>query len=498
MATPITNENIDQFAITPANINDMAEVIASLNEYDFIYIVTYKAGAYSLSRIELNVFKTAVGAGLSADDIVNNLTSTATNKALSAAQGKVLKELIDGRMFSSEIYTALKNNIDALWGKVNELIGDLASLAFNGTKTSQLTSNDKTAWPSQQGGGETPSSSPILTYPANNSTVNVGTNTGNGITKSITIQGSNLTQALSVSVSGAGFSVSPTPISAANANNGTTITVTYNGTDTNATGTLTISSSEVSATVNLTASYQQQGGGDEPTPSGYVDNGLVLHLDCQNAGNQANHWIDLVDGVDFELSNVTTDNDGGMVFTSANSSYGVAEGAALGIPFSQGTIEVVVKDLSFKNKATPFKCSEVEVNGIAFGGWNFGGIKGWCMACSSTAATSSRLIWNNSLNDGDLITGYFGMTQATAVVNGVELPTHTNENGNGTYTLTNGVFTINANESGNIMLGKNTNSGNASTYMDGTILAVRVYNRQLSAAEMIQNYNVDKTKYGLS
>lgn len=110
-------------------------------------------------------------------------------------------------------------------------------------------------------GGGTPT--PTLTSPTNGSTVNVGTNTGSGVSKSITVKGSNLTTALTVSISGSGFSVAPTSISATNANNGTTVTVSYNGTATNATGTLTISSSEVNATVNLTASYNS-GGSVEP------------------------------------------------------------------------------------------------------------------------------------------------------------------------------------------------------------------------------------------
>ena len=116
------------------------------------------------------------------------------------------------------------------------------------------------AW---NGGGST--SSPTLTSPANGSTVNVGTNTGNGVTKAITVKGSNLTKSLTVAVSGTGFSVSPTTVTATAANNGTTVTVTYNGTSTNATGTLTVSSSEVSSTVNLTASYNSGGGGSGET-----------------------------------------------------------------------------------------------------------------------------------------------------------------------------------------------------------------------------------------
>ena len=96
---------------------------------------------------------------------------------------------------------------------------------------------------------------PVLTAPTTGTTVNVGTNEGGGVSTTVTVSGSDLTENLTVSVSGTGFTVSPTSISAADANAGTTVTVTYDGTDPNATGTLTIGSSQVSVTVDLTASY---------------------------------------------------------------------------------------------------------------------------------------------------------------------------------------------------------------------------------------------------
>lgn len=121
-------------------------------------------------------------------------------------------------------------------------------------------------WGNKQGnvwtGSGSGTTTPTLTAPTNGSTVYVGTNTGNGVTRTITVKGSNLTKALTVSVTGNGFSVTPSSITAANANNGTSVTVTYNGTNSSATGTLTISSSEVSSTVNLTASYSTGGGGE--------------------------------------------------------------------------------------------------------------------------------------------------------------------------------------------------------------------------------------------
>lgn len=138
-------------------------------------------------------------------------------------------------------------------------------------------------------GGST--TTPTLTSPTNGSTVNVGTNTGSGVTKTITVKGSDLTKALTVSVSGTGFTVTPTSITATNANAGTTITVTYNGTATNATGTLTISSSEVSATVNLTASYNS--GGGDPTPGDEV---IETWEGCSSGG----YWTQEVQGAAFK------------------------------------------------------------------------------------------------------------------------------------------------------------------------------------------------------
>ena len=140
-------------------------------------------------------------------------------------------------------------------------------------------------WPS--GGSST---TPALSSPANGSTVNVGANTGDGVSKTISVKGSNLTQTLNISVSGTGFTVSPTSLTATAANNGTNVTVTYNGTASSATGTLTISSSEVSATVNLTASYNSGVG---PTPGDEV---IETWEGCSSGG----YWTQEVQGAAFK------------------------------------------------------------------------------------------------------------------------------------------------------------------------------------------------------
>lgn len=120
--------------------------------------------------------------------------------------------------------------------------------------------NTGTAWTGSA------TNSPVISSPSNGSTINVGTNTGTGVTKSITVKGVNLTKAVTVAVTGTGFNVTPTTLTAAAVNAGTTISVTYNGTTANATGRLTISSSEITNySVTLTATYNTGGstGGTE-------------------------------------------------------------------------------------------------------------------------------------------------------------------------------------------------------------------------------------------
>ena len=136
------------------------------------------------------------------------------------------------------------------------------------------------------GGGTTPTPTPTLSAPTNGSTINIGTNTGSGVSKTITVSGSNLTKSVTIAVNGTGFSVSPTTLTASSVNSGTTVIVTYNGTATNATGTLTISSSEVSATVNLTASYNS---GTGPTPGDEI---VETWEGCGTGG----YWTQVVQG----------------------------------------------------------------------------------------------------------------------------------------------------------------------------------------------------------
>lgn len=212
-----------------------------------------------------------------------------------------------GMPMSDDVYQAIQIRVEALRSILYALTKTwLANLAFtNGRPSDTLLSSiaSQFTWPANEGGssgggGDTPTGDPSLTVyvdgvaVANGSTINVGTNTGNGVSKTITIKGSNLTQQLKVVVSGTGFALSAdglatqTLVTAANANNGTSVTVYYFGTNTNGeSGTLTISSygtgtDNINRTVNIAAVYQEQGGGET---SYQVSAGTLSHVQITEA-----------------------------------------------------------------------------------------------------------------------------------------------------------------------------------------------------------------------
>ena len=97
-----------------------------------------------------------------------------------------------------------------------------------------------------------------LTSPSDSS-IDVGTiaSDGSSVQSSVTIQGANLSKAVSLRVTGNGFSLSKSSLSASQVNNGTAVIVYYNNSSqgpASATGSLVISSDEVSKTIELTAS----------------------------------------------------------------------------------------------------------------------------------------------------------------------------------------------------------------------------------------------------
>ena len=78
------------------------------------------------------------------------------------------------------------------------------------------------------GGGGGGTSTPVLRQPTDESTIDVGkiSSGESSVSKTITVKGKNLTQALTVAVTGTGYSANKQTISAVDANVGTTLTIT--------------------------------------------------------------------------------------------------------------------------------------------------------------------------------------------------------------------------------------------------------------------------------
>ena len=113
--------------------------------------------------------------------VVNGLTSTATDQSLSAAQGKVLKDLVDTKATPADITTAINNLVDGAPAALNTLNELAAAIGDNASYASSIT----TSLSGKASTGTTMTAGAGLTGGGNlgaNRTFNVGG--GNGITVS--------------------------------------------------------------------------------------------------------------------------------------------------------------------------------------------------------------------------------------------------------------------------------------------------------------------------
>ena len=158
-----------------------------------------------------------------------------------------------------------------------------------------------------------------LSQPTDGGTLNFG-NVAAGTSKSlsVTVKGSNLTEALTVSVSGQRFSCAKTSISAADANAGTTITVVFNapGSTQSANGILTISSSEVSATLTLSGQAVSGIVATGATEIGYTS--FVANWEDAGIGNNYQLYV-------FESDGTTAVSGYPVSVTAANGAYTVTD-----------------------------------------------------------------------------------------------------------------------------------------------------------------------------
>lgn len=223
-----------------------------------------------------------------------------------------------------------------------------------------------------------------------------------------------------------------------------------------------------------------QKSGLPPVPSGYVTNGLVFFLDGLQLAN-ANNWTDIVGGKKFTLYNCSVANtDNGIVF-DGTTSYGETNGTITN-DFANETIEVVA---SYFPNSSALLFSQPVVNGnvgigVAFSNASGGGkvavgighdgVRRTCRSATNVT-TDQRSKKVLGVNVSRLIIRKTNMT--------------------GTYETSWAGY-----ETGITTLGCRCNSTHTMKYT-GTIYAVRIYNRILTAAEIEQNQGIDIVRYGI-
>lgn len=196
----------------------------------------------------------------------------------------------------------------------------------------------------------------------------------------------------------------------------------------------------------------------------YITDGLIFWLDGIERGGIAGQWKDLIGGKIFVLNNVIEGTDC-VHFNGANTSYGLCSGP-VSADFNSETIECAVS--SFPTRATLL--NPPLINGFV----GIGLIRG-TNKYSHGMDGVSRFMWN------------LGGFKAVSVNSDVAASNKVQRYKTGSEYWV-------ANTSGDTYLGMLSTG----TYcFSGDIYSLRIYNRKLSLAEMLQNQSVDNERFNL-
>ena len=206
-----------------------------------------------------------------------------------------------------------------------------------------------------------------------------------------------------------------------------------------------------------------------------VTNGLVLCLDAGNVKSYVSgstSWNDLTSNQNVgTLTNGPTFNTGSggsIVFDGSNDYINLGNPSTLNI--LNFTVCAWAKSSTFTNyQNIIFKGTSTGQYGIAL---NSSG--DWTIQ-PNTGFTGDIL----SLNTWNFFVGTYNGTQITAYRNGVQKQQYSIAQSYFGSIITVGTDTVN------------------SRYFNGNIAQVSIYNRALSATEILQNYNATKTRFGL-
>ena len=230
------------------------------------------------------------------------------------------------------------------------------------------------------------------------------------------------------------------------------------------------------------------------TTSIIVD-GLVINMDAANRASYpktGTTWVDTINNNNGTLTN-------GPVFDSANGGSIDFDGTDQMVNIG----EISVLDIERTDTKSVFSfCypEDTSVNGLSGKAKSGGVFKGWSLRFSSgkiqifIANSTSNRIYIESTSTYSINNWYYvgfsydGSSNANGVtmyINGVSVP----------FTIVSNSLTSTTIQSGApFQIGTSRENLN---YFNGNIANAQVYNRELSATEILQNYNALKGRFGL-
>jgi hypothetical protein len=231
-----------------------------------------------------------------------------------------------------------------------------------------------------------------------------------------------------------------------------------------------------------------------PTFSNYVTSNLVLYFDPSNPSSYSGSGTTITDlsgnGRNGTMSNISFTSPY-FTYNGTSSQISIADNAALEPGSGDWTMEVWVNQ-------------SVSGNDVVLGKFDPGGLTvDVSYSIRTTNTTYYAQIGSGSGSGSTLFvnsTNYVGTigswSQIVYVFTNVAANTlQTFVNGSSIGTVSHSLPSI-LNTSSNLYIGS-YNNGEYSQWFDGKIGITRLYNRALTAPEVLQNYNADKSKYGL-
>jgi hypothetical protein len=215
-----------------------------------------------------------------------------------------------------------------------------------------------------------------------------------------------------------------------------------------------------------------------------ITDGLVFYLDAANTKSypgSGTTWVDLSkSGINGTLTNGPTfnsGNGGSIVFDGTNDYTQTNYNPAL----TDFTVQVWFKTPDSTNGASARILDKNFSNGFYLGKNYLGTANSWGCGIRETTAPYGRYI---TLTDGQW---NFIASIRSGTTNTIY--------GNGITNTTSGTVSSTALSTDNMRIGMEFNT--ISAPFKGNIAQVSIYNRALTATEVLQNYNATKGRYGL-